>query len=372
MTTTTTQKKRGPKKTTSAIVPDSASTPTTASTVPIASSPLKSSPKEIVEPVTIEEEADEEEEYANVEPASSPVAATNVVDDVIQSMGFTIYNKLFVQRSTRKTHQRVDFIKVLTPFGEWALIFVDNTLQTVLDPEESGVAIYVRHSKEASDISFSIKTGFTGCTDASVVGTALECRDTNEITTLVQNQLEDSPIETVFIDIDFMDELSDAACLTSVHDAMFAYPIIRLTDLINDAQAVISAVHTVTERYHSFHMKLIQQTNADMTQLMIKLQTSVKNLSDVCIRTLKLTEKTFSEALGYYNENVQQGDEAKVERLYINLKERTRIFNKIVTLHQKFNGEGVQKRLNDYLDEVNNTVNYVKEKEQVLPNDLSS
>lgn len=145
----------------------------------------------------------------------------------------------------------VTHIKVMTPLGECALVIPDK--DGMYTSEIEADHMYHHTPEPATFVPFDVKTGYASCADPNICGLALECE--GQVCTLTREGLESVPKEVMF-SLKHKEDGKEVG-LIQTKGTTHAYPIVRLSEILADKNAVHQAIHKNTLAIHKYEMDLL-------------------------------------------------------------------------------------------------------------------
>jgi mRNA-degrading endonuclease YafQ of YafQ-DinJ toxin-antitoxin module len=176
-----------------------------------------------------------------------PVVTNEEIEKELLAYGIRPEDKIFI-KSTKGTQAR--FVKAVNQLGQTFLIEIDdntfiayqNESMTLVKTEHSGV------------VPYSYKMSTNACLDLGVCGVAMECED--GMCTVMRDGYNVTPREERFVTIE---KQANRAAL--MENSPISYPIIRLSEIRANIQAVNRAVDRATKalekmafKYSSFNV----------------------------------------------------------------------------------------------------------------------
>ncbi len=218
---------------------------------------------------------------------SELLARSNIERELINN-GYSPLNRISIYNDSTNEIDR-QYIKSINSIGQPVYILIDNDGYAPSYDDD----ISLMETKTVNNIPYSFKTGAYACTDFNVCGIAFECGP-DSVCILLRDENEIDPKEYNYISINGaendMDKLTD--------DVLTPYPVIRLSEIRENPDLILSNSNTVTRRLrnrlYSTYLNELDETQKSIDALDVsfhRFADVISNVSEKLNRTVSQLEE---------------------------------------------------------------------------------
>ena len=268
------------------------------------------------------------EKTGRLSPYKIPIDNEKMVEETLKKLGFLVIAKIIKEnKDSIRAKEPLTYIKVITPRGEKALVQLD---KDGLKPAVlQGDLVYTSVPESALMIPSTIKTGYSRCLNPSVCGLVLECD--NEICTITRIGNDTIPQEISFTLVE--NKAAAAAAIVETTSSVTAYPIVRYSEIVADADSVIDNIHENTVDIHKYTVKMNYTTAEQLKEVLDNYPNLISKFTAMQTEVLQKIGSVINELNSYYDDYRADSvleDQENFDIVKKNLKMYNELYSKIV------------------------------------------
>jgi len=286
------------------------------------------------------------------EPPKPIIIETSLsADKLLVARGFVPLAKLI-------SDGKVVYIKVVTVKGELALVHLDKKDLTSVNEKED--VVYTKNDPSIV-IPATVKSGYGRCVNPSIAGLALESQ--GQVCTINRSG---APLETPDIVFVISDKKSSprSAMIMSTW-GILAYPVVRISEIEEDEEAVLMNIHENTNEIHAYARKMNENNAHEMIQSIALYPQYIDEFTQLMNEVLYRMDQTLDDLNEYddnYRDMEDEMDEPTIQMyktVVQNLRAYNEMYNKIIQYGNMVTSTTVFSRFNEMLANLKEAHDYL-------------